>query len=155
MQEQLPSLNTFELFNCPEIELFPDGGLPFNLQVLLIWNCKKLVNGQKNWHLQRLLCLRELRIEQDGSDEEILSCENWELPCSIQRLYISNLKTLSSQVHRSLTSLAYLDTCYLPQIQSLMEEEFSLSRSELRLDDHHELHSLLTEGFGTSLHFNV
>nr|AAT40545.2 Plant disease resistant protein, putative [Solanum demissum]ABV29181.1 disease resistance protein R3a-like protein [Solanum demissum] len=146
MQELLPSLNTLELFNCPEMMSFPEGGLPFNLQVLLIWNCKKLVNGRKNWRLQRLPCLRELRIEHDGSDEEILAGENWELPCSIQRLYISNLKTLSSQVLKSLTSLAYLDTYYLPQIQSLLEEGLPSSLYELRLDDHHELHSLPTKG---------
>ncbi|KAH0778006.1 hypothetical protein KY290_009417 [Solanum tuberosum] len=145
MQELLPSLNTLELFNCPEMMSFPEGGLPFNLQVLLIWNCKKLVNGRKNWRLQRLPCLRELRIEHDGSDEEILAGENWELPCSIQRLYISNLKTLSSQVLKSLTSLAYLDTYYLPQIQSLLEEGLPSSLYELRLDDHHEFLSLPTE----------
>ncbi|MCD7452577.1 hypothetical protein HAX54_017496 [Datura stramonium] len=145
LPELLPSLNTLELFNCPEIELLPQGGLPFNLEVLLIWNCKKLVNGRKEWRLPRLSCLRELRIEHDGSDEEILADKNLELPCSIQRLYISNLKTLSSQVLKSLTSLAYLDTFYLPQIQSLLEEGLPSSLSELRLDDHHELHSLPTE----------
>ncbi|KAM3303246.1 putative disease resistance protein [Capsicum chacoense] len=47
MQELLPSLMRLTLGNCPEIESFPDGGLPFNLQVLRIFNCKKLVNGRK------------------------------------------------------------------------------------------------------------
>ncbi|KAK4709469.1 hypothetical protein R3W88_030394 [Solanum pinnatisectum] len=32
MQELLPSLKDLELNDCPEIESFPEGGLPFNLQ---------------------------------------------------------------------------------------------------------------------------
>ncbi|KAH0713108.1 hypothetical protein KY289_009067 [Solanum tuberosum] len=123
MQELLPSLKDLQLFDCPEIESFPEGGLPFNLQLLLISECKKLVNGQKEWRLQRLPCLNVLLISHDGSDEEIVGGENWELPSSIQRLYIVNLKTLSSQHLKSLTSLQYL--CIkgnLPQIRSMLEQ---------------------------------
>lgn len=78
---------------CAEIVSFPEGGLPLNLQVLRIHYCKKLVNARKQWSLQRLLCLRELTVLHDGSD---LDGENWELPCSIRRLTVSKLKTLSS-----------------------------------------------------------
>ncbi|XP_069146924.1 putative disease resistance RPP13-like protein 1 [Solanum lycopersicum] len=109
MQELLPSLKELRLSDCPEIE----GELPFNLQKLYISYCKKLVNGRKEWHLQRLT---ELWIIHDGSDEDI---EHWELPSSIQSLTIKNLKTLSSQHLKSLTSLQYL--CFdgnLSQIQS-------------------------------------
>ncbi|XP_015059061.1 putative disease resistance RPP13-like protein 1 [Solanum pennellii] len=98
MQELLPSLKGLNLSDCPEIE----GELPFNLQKLYIRNCKKLVNGRKEWNLQRLI---ELWIYHDGSDEDI---EHWELPSSIQRLTIYNLKTLSRQHLKSLTSLQYL-----------------------------------------------
>ncbi|KAM3303245.1 hypothetical protein P3S67_014275 [Capsicum chacoense] len=49
-----------------------------------------------------------LVIEHDGSDEEILADENWELPCSVRTLRISNLKTLNSQILKSLTSLESL-----------------------------------------------
>lgn len=105
MKELLPSLKELKMYDCPEIESFPEGGLPFNLEVLKIWNCKKLVNGRKEWGLQRLPCLTELWIEHDGSDEEIPAGENWELPSSIRTLWIVNLKTLSSHVLKSLTSL--------------------------------------------------
>ncbi|KAH0713164.1 hypothetical protein KY289_009123 [Solanum tuberosum] len=127
MQELLPSLKKLDLRNCPEIESFPEGGLPFNLQVLFIKNCTKLVNGRKEWHLQRLPCLTGLFIYHDGSD---VSGEKWELPCSIRKLSISNLKTLSK----------------LPQIQSLLEEGLPSSLSELQLYHLHDLHSLPTEG---------
>ncbi|KAM3302863.1 hypothetical protein P3S67_013893 [Capsicum chacoense] len=51
MQELLPSLKELRLWNCPEIESFPDGGLPFNLHLLVIGNYEKLVNGRKEWCL--------------------------------------------------------------------------------------------------------
>ncbi|KAG5578506.1 hypothetical protein H5410_058640 [Solanum commersonii] len=146
MQELLPSLKNLKLDNCPGIESFPEGGFPFNLQVLWIYYCKKLVNGRKEWHLQRLPCLRDLTIYHDGSDEEVLAGEKWELPCSIRRLSISNLKTLNSQLLKSLTSLEYLNAINLPQIQSLLEEGLPSSLSELHLHHHHYLHSLPTEG---------
>ncbi|KAM3399155.1 hypothetical protein P3S68_002671 [Capsicum galapagoense] len=110
--------------------------------------CEKLVNGRKEWRLQRLLSLRELYIIHNGSDEEIVGGENWELPCSIQRLFIGNLKTLSSQLLKSLTSLEYLRTDNLPQIKSLLEQGLPSSLSELRLSLHDELHSLPTECLG-------
>ncbi|XP_070048733.1 putative disease resistance RPP13-like protein 1 [Nicotiana tomentosiformis] len=131
MQELLPSLKKLELENCPEIESFPEGGLPFNLEVLKIWNCNKLVNGRKEWRLQRLSCLRDLIIYHDGSDEEIPAGENWELPCFIRRLTIYNLKTFSSQDLKSLTSLESLCIQNLPQIQALLEEGLPSSLSEL------------------------
>nr|XP_025884028.1 putative disease resistance RPP13-like protein 1 [Solanum lycopersicum]XP_025884029.1 putative disease resistance RPP13-like protein 1 [Solanum lycopersicum] len=109
MLELLPSLKELRLTNCPEIE----GELPFNLQKLYIRYCKKLLNGRKEWHLQRLT---ELVIHHDGSDEDI---EHWELPCSITRLEVSNLITLRSQHLKSLTSLQYLRIDgNLSQIQS-------------------------------------
>ncbi|PHT69253.1 hypothetical protein T459_28740 [Capsicum annuum] len=145
LEELLPSLKELRLWNCPEIESFPDGGLPFNLQLLWINNCEKLVNGRKEWRLQRLPSLRELEINHNGSDEEIVGGENWALPCSIPSLTIDNLKTLSSQLFRSLTSLESLDIRKLPQIQSLLEQGLP-SLSEQCLYHHDELHSLPTEG---------
>ncbi|KAK4709512.1 hypothetical protein R3W88_030437 [Solanum pinnatisectum] len=143
MQELIPSLKELELWFCTEIVSFPEGGLPFNLQVLRIHYCKKLVNARKEWHLQRLPCLRELTILHDGSD---LAGEKWELPCSIRRVAISNLKTLSSQLFKSLTSLEYLSTGKSLQIQSLLEEGLPTSLSRLTLFGNHELHSLPIEG---------
>ncbi|KAH0669833.1 hypothetical protein KY285_023977 [Solanum tuberosum] len=146
MQQLLPSLKTLNLWNCPEIVSFPEGELPFNLQVLEICNCTKLVNGRKVW---RLPCLRELVIAHDGSDEEI---EHWEFPCSIQRLTIRNLKTLSSQVLQSLTSLEYLYMADLPQIQSMLEQGWlPSSLYKLHLSRHHELQSLPESALPSSL----
>ncbi|KAH0746851.1 hypothetical protein KY285_008508 [Solanum tuberosum] len=133
------AMTSLDITYCEKLKCLPEIEL-FNLQVLKISDCKKLVNGRKEWCLQRLPCLTELEIRHDGSDEEI---QHWELPCSIQRLTISNLKTLSSQVLKSLTSLQYLYIADLPQIQSLLEEGgLPSSLSELHLYHHDELHSL-------------
>ncbi|KAG5577551.1 hypothetical protein H5410_057685 [Solanum commersonii] len=218
MQKLLPSLKKLELWYCSEIESFPEGGLPFSLQQLVIINCTKLVNGQKEWLLPRLIMLqihndendkemehdgsdeemendgsdgelehdgsdeeiehvasdeemehdasdeemehdgsdediehdgRDEEIEHDSSDEEIEhdasdeEIEHWELPSSITTLGIRNLKTLSSQDLKSLTSLEYLYAANLPQIQSMLEEgRLPSSLSKLHLSYHDKLHSL-------------
>ncbi|MCD7460297.1 hypothetical protein HAX54_043241 [Datura stramonium] len=86
------------LSNCKDCDSLPAlGQLP--LEILSI--------GRMHGITERLPRLTELSIYHDGSDEEIVSDENWELPSSIRRLHISNLKTLSSQA-KSLTSLELL-----------------------------------------------
>ncbi|TMW99467.1 hypothetical protein EJD97_002483 [Solanum chilense] len=139
-----PSLKELTLRDCPEIEFFLEGALPFNLEFLHINNCTKLVNGRKEWRLHRLPCLRLLVIRHDGSDEEILAGENWELPSSIRILVIVNMKTLSSQVLKSLTFLQSLYIGDLPQIQSLLEEGLHSSSSlqSLHIFSCHQLQSL-------------
>ncbi|KAH0713117.1 hypothetical protein KY289_009076 [Solanum tuberosum] len=104
MPEHMQELKQLNLSNCPEIESFPEGGLPLNLQQLSIGNCRK------EWRLPRLPCLKQLVIIHDGSGDEIVGGENWELPSSIQTLIIYNVKTLSSQHLKSLTSLQHLTT---------------------------------------------
>ncbi|KAM3303126.1 putative disease resistance protein [Capsicum chacoense] len=144
-------MTLLDIFDCKKLKRLPE--------VLEINDCEKLVNSRKEWRLQRLPCLRELAIYHNGSDEEIVGGENWELPCSIRSLTIANLKTLSSRLLKSLTSIEYLWTCNLPQIQSLLEEGLPSSLSELYLYDHDELHALPTEGLRhltslQSLHIN-
>ncbi|KAF3632843.1 hypothetical protein FXO38_25903 [Capsicum annuum] len=162
MQELLPSLKELKLSGCPEIESFPDRGFPFNLQLLWIIDCEKLVNGRKEWRLQRLPYLRELRIHHNGSDEEIVGGEHWELPCSIRSLEICNLKTLSSQLLKSLTSLESLDISLpsslstltiddFPNLQSLAESVFPSSLSELTIKDCPNLRSLAESALPSSL----
>ncbi|KAH0715599.1 hypothetical protein KY284_008504 [Solanum tuberosum] len=134
------AMTYLNIWYCEKLKCLPEIEL-FNLQVLNITHCKKLVNGRKEWCLQGLPCLTELVIRHDDSDKEI---EHWELPSSIQRLTIDNLKTFSTQVLKSLTSLQYLYIeGNLPQIQSLLEQGgLPSSLSELHLYYFDELHSL-------------
>ncbi|PHT31595.1 hypothetical protein CQW23_27932 [Capsicum baccatum] len=105
---------------------------------------------RKEWHLQRLPSLIELYIIHNGSDEEIVvvrigSC------LALFRLTISNLKTFTSQVLKSLTSLEYLDIRNLPQIQSLLEQGLPSSLSELSICHFPILQSLPESAFPSSL----
>ncbi|PON74396.1 LRR domain containing protein [Parasponia andersonii] len=46
MHRLLPSLAYLKIDGCPEIESFPQGGLPSKLEVLKIWDCSKLAWAQ-------------------------------------------------------------------------------------------------------------
>ncbi|KAH0715589.1 hypothetical protein KY284_008494 [Solanum tuberosum] len=139
------AMTSLDIWYCKKLKCLPEIEL-FNLQVLKIYHCKKLVNSRKEWCLQRLT---ELKIQHDGSDEEI---QHWELPSSIKRLEVWNLKTLSSQVLKSLTSLQYLYIADLPQIQTLLEQgRLPSSLSELHVYHHDELQSLSESTLPSSL----
>uniref|UniRef100_A0A3Q7J134 Disease resistance protein n=1 Tax=Solanum lycopersicum TaxID=4081 RepID=A0A3Q7J134_SOLLC len=141
------AMTSLYILNCEKLKCLPEIHL-FNLQLLMISDCKKVVNGRKEWCLQRLT---ELVIYHDGSDEEI---QHWELPCSIQRLEVYNLKTLSSQVLKSLTSLQYL--CVEGNIPSLVEQGWlPSSLSELHLGYNDELHSLHLSHLTSLIHLHI
>ncbi|KAM3202116.1 hypothetical protein P3L10_029740 [Capsicum annuum] len=163
MRELLPSLNKLRLYFCPEIESFPYGGLPFNLQILEIVSCEKLVNGRKEWRLQRFHSLRVLHISHNGSDKEIVGGENWELPCSIRSLGLpSSLSELRLRDHDELhslpteglghlTSLQSLKISYCYQLQSSAESVLPSSLSKLTINNCPILQSLPESGFPSSL----
>jgi hypothetical protein len=48
----LPSLKSFKVFDCPEVELLPDVSLPSNPEDICVLNCKKLFAGRMGWGLQ-------------------------------------------------------------------------------------------------------
>ncbi|KAL7162014.1 hypothetical protein ACSBR2_042479 [Camellia fascicularis] len=60
-----PSLPSLQLYDCPEIESFPEGGLPFSLHLLAIRNCSKLTSRRREWDLQRLLYLKHFTLAGD------------------------------------------------------------------------------------------
>ncbi|KAH0746846.1 hypothetical protein KY285_008503 [Solanum tuberosum] len=139
------AMTSLDISYCVKLKCLPEIAL-FNLQVLQINNCMKLVNGREEWCLQRLT---ELEIRHDGSDEEI---QHWELPSSITTLKVWNLKTLSSQVLKSLTSLQYLFIADLPQIQSLLEQGgLPSSLSKLSIGNCRNLQSLSESTLPSSL----
>ncbi|MCD7460295.1 hypothetical protein HAX54_043239 [Datura stramonium] len=111
-------------------ESFPEGGLLFSLNSFDM-ELHKLVNGRKEWRLQRLPRLYELSITHDGSDEEILSDDNWELPSSIHslleqglpspplsKLCLSDHHELHSLPTESLQHLTSLDHTSPPAVNS-------------------------------------
>ncbi|XP_027113926.1 putative disease resistance RPP13-like protein 1 [Coffea arabica] len=135
MESLLPSLRYLYLGNCPEIECFPEGGLPSTLQALKIFGCKKLVSRRREWGLEKLPSLTESVISGPCDEVESFPEEDWLLPCTLQYLhlnYLQNLKVLNYSALRHLTSLQNLGFNDCPRLQSLPEEGLPASLTELR-----------------------
>ncbi|XP_059646402.1 putative disease resistance RPP13-like protein 1 [Cornus florida] len=132
----LQSLHNFQIKECPEVESFPDEGLPSNLRRLDIINCNKLMKGRMRWDLQQKLpSLEEFWIGSENEEEELESFpEEWLLPPTLTRLYIwnlSNLKALNHKGLQHLTSLTDLTIWNCRNLQSLPEEGLPNSLSFL------------------------
>ncbi|XP_059652688.1 putative disease resistance RPP13-like protein 1 [Cornus florida] len=132
----LQSLNTFQIKECPEVESFPDEGLPSNLRRLDIINCNKLMKGRMRWDLQQKLpSLEVFSIKSENEEEELESFpEECLLPTTLTRLYIwnfSNLKALNHKGLQHLTSLTDLTIWNCPKLRSLPEEGLPNSLSFL------------------------
>ncbi|XP_024032408.1 putative disease resistance RPP13-like protein 1 [Morus notabilis] len=123
MHRLLPSLSDLKMDNCPEIESFPEGGLPSSLNNLAIWDCCKLIGQHKHWDLQKLTSLTSLHIA--GSKNIILdSFPEDLLPSSLTFLYLGSfphLKGLNSTAFQSVASLElWITKC--KELQLLPEE---------------------------------
>ncbi|XP_059652810.1 putative disease resistance protein At3g14460 [Cornus florida] len=135
MPTLLPSLEVLLINNCPEIESFPDGGLPSNLRELVIQhNCEKLVKGRMGWGLQTLQSLEKFTIT--GEYKEVLESfpEEWLLPTTLTNLclwWLSNLNSLNHKGLQHLTSLTHLRMHKCGKFQSLPEEGLPNSLSHL------------------------
>ncbi|KAL3509366.1 hypothetical protein ACH5RR_028767 [Cinchona calisaya] len=134
MQSLLPSLRSLVIHNCPEIECFPEGGLPSSLEYLRIYNCKKLMSSSRVWDLPRLPSLRCFRI--GGVDDESFPNEDLLLPRTLEDLdlwLIQNLKMLNYSGLRHLTCLNTLTIGHCPKIQSLPDEGLPASLTTLEI----------------------
>uniref|UniRef100_A0A2N9G466 NB-ARC domain-containing protein n=1 Tax=Fagus sylvatica TaxID=28930 RepID=A0A2N9G466_FAGSY len=127
MHTLLPSLGTLSICFCPELESFPDGGLPSSLNSLEIFFCEKLIARRRGWGLQGLPSLRSFCIRG--------KCENGEsfperalLPSSLTSLEIWNnplLKSLDANELQNLTALKKLGIGCCPNLQSIARRGFS------------------------------
>ena len=98
MRTLLPSLVKMQLIKCPELESFPEGGLPSNLVSLQIINCDKLFSRHMEGGLQGLHSLREFTILSECKEVESFP-EEALLPPTLTDFYISspNLKSLNAK----------------------------------------------------------
>ncbi|XP_058733049.1 putative disease resistance protein At3g14460 [Vicia villosa] len=115
------SLRTLSLARCPNIEIFPDGGLPSSLFALSITDCDKLT-PQQDWGLENTKSLDRFNIKGciglESFPEEKLHLRN------IFFLHISNLKGLKKLDDKGFQHLNALrelavsgcdELCHLPE----------------------------------------
>ncbi|KAL0009569.1 hypothetical protein SO802_011071 [Lithocarpus litseifolius] len=135
MHTLLPSLVALQLYGCPELESFPQGGLPSNLVTLCIFMCEKLISYRMEWGLQGLHSLKVLKVE--SKCEEVKSFpEEALLPPTLTTFSISsfaNLKSLNAKGFRHLNSLKSLKLWHCNKLQCLPEEGLPTSLFELQI----------------------
>ncbi|XP_045819822.1 putative disease resistance RPP13-like protein 1 isoform X3 [Trifolium pratense] len=119
------NLEYLKLYDCPQLESFPSGGLPSNLTRLEIENCPKLIGSREEWGLFQLNSLKVFSV----SDAEFENVESFPeenlLPPTLVSLSLykcSKLRIMNNKGFLHLNSLEYLwiDNC--PSLESLPEE---------------------------------
>jgi hypothetical protein len=128
MHSLLPSLQNLQLISLPEVDSFPEGGLPSNLNTLWIVDCIKLmVCG-----LQALPSLSYFRF----TGNEVESFDEETLPSTLTTLEINrleNLKSLDYKELHHLTSLQRLSIEGCPKLESISEQALPSSLEFLYL----------------------
>ncbi|KAG5053919.1 hypothetical protein JHK85_006429 [Glycine max] len=118
MSTLLPKLEWLNISNCPEIESFPEGGMPPNLRTVGIVNCEKLLSGLA-WPSMGMLT----HLFVEGPCDGIKSFpKEGLLPPSITSLYLynlSNLEMLDCTGLLHLTSLQDLSIMSCPLLEML------------------------------------
>jgi hypothetical protein len=153
MHALLPAVVTLRLVGCPELESFPEEGLPSNLEELDILNCDKLFSRRREWRWHSLRKLREFRVGSDCEEAGNFPEEAW-LPSTLTHFEISffrNLKSLNGKGFQHLTSLKSLWLQNCNELQCLPEEGLPTSLQSLSIHLCQKLQCLPEEGLPTSL----
>ncbi|CAJ2638900.1 unnamed protein product [Trifolium pratense] len=119
------NLKSLYLYDCPQLESFPRGGLPSNLRELEISKCPKLIDSREEWGLFQLNSLKWFTI----SDHEFENVESFPeenlLPPTLKYLDLFNcskLRIMNNKGFLHLNSLKYLTIVNCPSLESLPEE---------------------------------
>ncbi|CAJ2638907.1 unnamed protein product [Trifolium pratense] len=118
------NLKYFHLYDCPQLESFPIGGLPSNLGSLGIFYCPKLIGSREEWGLFQLNSLRRFSVSDEFENVESFPEENL-LPPTLEYLSLYNcskLRIMNNKGFLHLNSLKYLTIFNYPSLESLPEE---------------------------------
>ncbi|ESW22953.1 hypothetical protein PHAVU_004G008900 [Phaseolus vulgaris] len=128
MQILFPSLIEMHITKCPEVELFPDGGLPLNIKHISLSSLKLIAslrdNLDPNTSLQTLYILD---LEVECFPDEVL------LPRSLTSLAIQNCRNLKKMHYKDLCYLSSLTLHHCPSLQCLPSEGLPKSISSLEI----------------------
>ncbi|CAJ2639008.1 unnamed protein product [Trifolium pratense] len=123
------NLESLFLYDCPQLESFPIGGLPSNLRQLSIENCPKLIGSREEWGLFQLNSLKQLGVSDEFENVESFPEENL-LPPNLEALELDNcskLRIMNNKGFLHLNSLIDLCIRNCPSLESLPEEALQLS----------------------------
>jgi hypothetical protein len=135
MHVLLPSLNYFQIVDCPRIESFPEGGLPSNVKYMAVEKCDKLFAKRAGWGLQKLLSLRQFIVSGNNEDVESFP-EPGLLPSCLTQLLIRwfpNMKSLDKKGLQHLTSLQQLWVIKCPKLEYIPKEWLPTSLSTIEI----------------------
>ncbi|KAK8469931.1 hypothetical protein PHAVU_004G012801 [Phaseolus vulgaris] len=121
-------LTGLHIINCPEVELFPDGGLPLNI-IIMSLSCLKLIASLRD-NLDPNTCLQTLSIynlEVECFPDEVL------LPRSLTSLEISKCPNLKKMHYKGLCHLSFLTLFCCPSLECLPAEGLPKSISSLTI----------------------
>ncbi|RZC18963.1 putative disease resistance RPP13-like protein 1 [Glycine soja] len=132
MSTLLPKLEHLYISYCPEIESFPEGGMPPNLRTVWIVNCEKLLSGLA-WPSMGMLT----HLSVGGRCDGIKSFpKEGLLPPSLTSLYLydlSNLEMLDCTGLLHLTSLQILHIDNCPLLENMAGERLPVSLIKLTI----------------------
>ncbi|QCD95232.1 disease resistance protein RPM1 [Vigna unguiculata] len=126
MQILLPSLNKLLIIECPQVEMFPDGGLPSNVKEVSLSSLKLMTSMIET--LDANTCLESLSIR--NVDVECFPDEGF-LPRSLTSLVIQNFPNLKRLDYKGLCHLSSLTIFDCPSLECLPEEGLPKSISSL------------------------
>lgn len=149
----LPSLMCLHVLNCPEIESFPEDGLPSGLNSIIIYCCDKLFANRKGWVLQKLPSLTKLEIGGNSEDLESFP-EAGLLPTTLTHLSINgfpNLISLDREGLQHLTSLQRLRIDYCSTFECIRGVALLASLSHLQINHCPKFKDMPKEGLHSSI----
>jgi Leucine-rich repeat (LRR) protein len=153
MHMLLPSLESLFIHACPQVESFPEGGLPSNLNEITIFDCDKLFASRLGWGLQTLLCVRRFLISNKSEDAESFPDEGL-LPTNLTYLSIRNfpnLKYLDTKGLKHLTALEELEITNCSKLERMSKDGLSASLSTLRIMNCPKFECMSEDGLPASL----
>ncbi|RHN65950.1 putative P-loop containing nucleoside triphosphate hydrolase, leucine-rich repeat domain, L [Medicago truncatula] len=105
-------LQSLYLYDCPELESLPMGGLPSNLIQLGIYNCPKLIGSREEWGLFQLNSLKCFTVADEFENVESFPEENL-LPPTLEILQLYNCSKLRIMNKKSFLHLKSLNRLYI------------------------------------------